>query len=141
MSTAESTEARTRRTPGLVPVAETLSSAERRPAEPVPPLPPARRPWAFWRLLGSELELTFKRPRNLAMLAVVACVPVIVGITLWIVAGDEAMGGLVVVSDPVADLDDEGLEVVRRLLRPTDPARRTSWAPDAGPDQGAAVPA
>jgi ABC-2 type transport system permease protein len=95
MSTAESTEARTRRTPGLVPVAETLSSAERRPAEPVAPLPPVRRPWAFWRLLGSELELTFKRPRNLAMLAVVACVPVLVGITLRIVAGDEEMGGLV----------------------------------------------
>jgi ABC-2 type transport system permease protein len=96
MSTAESTEARTRRTPGLVPVAETLSTAERRPAEPAPPLPPpARRPWAFWRLLGSELELTFKRPRNLVMLAVVACVPVIVGVTLRIVAGDEAMGGMI----------------------------------------------
>jgi alpha-galactosidase len=53
----------------------------------------------------------------------------------------EAMDGLVVVSDPLADLDDEGLALVRRLLRPTDPSRRTSWRPDAGADQGAAVPA
>ena len=53
----------------------------------------------------------------------------------------EAMGGLVVVSDPLADLDEEGLELVRRALRPTDPARRTSWDPDAGLDQGAVVPA
>lgn len=48
----------------------------------------------------------------------------------------EAMGGLAVVSDPLPDLDDRGLALVRRLLRPTDPARRTSWDPDAGPDQG-----
>ena len=53
----------------------------------------------------------------------------------------DAMGGLVVVSDPVADLDDEGLELVRRLLQPTNPSRRTSWRPDAGDDSGAAVPA
>ena len=53
----------------------------------------------------------------------------------------EAMGGLAVVSDPLADLDERGLELVRRLLKPTDPARRTSWDPDAGTDQGAAVPA
>jgi alpha-galactosidase len=52
----------------------------------------------------------------------------------------EAMAGLAVVSDPLADLDEEGLALVRRLLKPTDPSRRTSWQPD-GADQGAAVPA
>lgn len=45
----------------------------------------------------------------------------------------EAMGGLVVISDPVADLDDEGPNLVRRLLRPTDPTRRTSRNADAAP--------
>jgi alpha-galactosidase len=53
----------------------------------------------------------------------------------------EATGGLAVVSDPLRDLDDAGLELLRRVLRPTDPARRASWDPDAGPDQGAVVPA
>lgn len=53
----------------------------------------------------------------------------------------EAMGGLRVVSDPLADLDEEGLALVRRLLRATDPARRTSWRPEAGADQGSVVPA
>ncbi|WP_336205215.1 ABC transporter permease [Nonomuraea sp. LPB2021202275-12-8] len=100
MSTAETsaTEARPRRTPGLVPVAETLSSAERRPPEPEPDrldVRPARMPWAFWRLLGSELGLTFRRPRNLVMLAVLASVPVIVGVTLRIVADDDGVGGMI----------------------------------------------
>jgi alpha-galactosidase len=53
----------------------------------------------------------------------------------------EATGGLTVVSDPLRDLDEQGLELVRRVLRPTDPAHRVSWDPDAGPDQGAVVPA
>jgi len=52
-----------------------------------------------------------------------------------------AMGGLTVVSDPLTELDERGLELVRRLLRPADPTRRTSWDPDAGPDQGLPVPA
>ncbi|WP_214409123.1 ABC transporter permease [Sphaerisporangium fuscum] len=40
------------------------------------------------RLLGSELGLTFRRPRNVAMLVVLACVPVLLGIVLRIVGGD-----------------------------------------------------
>jgi alpha-galactosidase len=52
----------------------------------------------------------------------------------------EATGGLAVVSDPLRDLDEPGLELLRRVLRPTDPARRASWDPGAGPDQGAVVP-
>ncbi|MFI6602588.1 ABC transporter permease [Nonomuraea sp. NPDC050536] len=98
MSTAETAHADlgTRRTPGLVPVTETMRTAERNPAEePVAPLPPGRTPWAFWRLLGSELGLTFRRPRNLVILAVLACVPVLFGVGLRIAASDDAMGGLI----------------------------------------------
>ncbi|MET8868954.1 ABC transporter permease subunit [Nonomuraea sp. NPDC004580] len=51
---------------------------------------------AFWRLLGSELGLTFRRPRNLVILAVLAVVPVVIGVTLRVVGGgDEGMGGIV----------------------------------------------
>ncbi|MFI7612575.1 ABC transporter permease [Nonomuraea terrae] len=91
-----------RRTPGLVPVTETRSTAERTPREPEPgraggpaaPLP--RRAGAFWRLLGSELGLTFRRPRNLLMLSVLAIVPIIIGIALSLVsAPDDGIGGVI----------------------------------------------
>ncbi|MGP3935238.1 ABC transporter permease [Nonomuraea sp. KM88] len=109
MSTAESTaeataEAATRtaagsparRTPGLVPVKETLRSAERRPRHPDEPgTPPARTPWSFWRLLRSELGLTFRRPRNLLMLAALGVVPVVIGVALRVVAGEDGMGGII----------------------------------------------
>ncbi|WP_327582652.1 ABC transporter permease [Nonomuraea sp. NBC_00507] len=92
----------TRRTPGLVPVSETMRTTERRPPEPAEqigsPAPPARRTWAFWRLLGSELGLTFRRPRNLALLAVLGVVPIILGVGLWIAAGsggDDEMSGII----------------------------------------------
>lgn len=95
-----------RRTPGLVPVTETLSTAERRhpptagtPVAPdtlaAPMASPTRRPGAFLRLLGSELGLTFRRPRNLVMLAALACVPVVIGVTLRIVGGDEGISGVI----------------------------------------------
>ncbi|WP_312887938.1 ABC transporter permease [Nonomuraea rhodomycinica] len=61
-----------------------------------------RRFGSFWRLLGSELGLTFRRPRNLVMLAVLASVPVILGVALRLVTDDMdasgrggGMGGLV----------------------------------------------
>ncbi|MGP3958103.1 ABC transporter permease [Nonomuraea sp. 3N208] len=104
MSTADTrTQTREhRRTPGLVPVAETMRTTERRPPAPgeqiASPLPPARRTWAFWRLLGSELGLTFRRPRNLALLAVLGVVPIVLGIGLWIAAGsggDGEMSGII----------------------------------------------
>ncbi|MGW4796291.1 ABC transporter permease [Nonomuraea sp. NPDC004297] len=97
-----------RRTPGLVPVTETMRTAERRPAGPgnEPANGPAERAvpeparttavGAFLRLLGSELGLTFRRPRNLVMLAVLAVVPVIVGVALRLFgSGDGEMGGIV----------------------------------------------
>ncbi|MFI6925712.1 ABC transporter permease [Nonomuraea spiralis] len=101
------------RTPGLVPVTETLRTAERRPPDPDRggPQPDAagtghasgdargagRARWAFWRLLGSELGLTFRRPRNLIMLAVLACVPAVIGIALRAFGGgdDDGMSGFV----------------------------------------------
>lgn len=39
-------------------------------------------PRALLRLLGSEMGLTFRRPRNIAMLAVLAAVPVLIGVVL-----------------------------------------------------------
>ncbi|MET8989252.1 ABC transporter permease [Nonomuraea wenchangensis] len=96
-----------RRMPGLVPVTETLRTVERRAPEPLTrdtgedagehPV------WGggmgtFWRLLASELALTFRRPRNMALLAVLGVVPVILGIGLRLAsgtAGDGEMGGIV----------------------------------------------
>ncbi|MGW5159081.1 ABC transporter permease [Nonomuraea wenchangensis] len=96
-----------RRMPGLVPVTETLRTVERRAPEPLTRDTgedagehPA---WGggmgtFWRLLASELALTFRRPRNMALLAVLGVVPVILGIGLRLAsgtAGDGEMGGIV----------------------------------------------
>jgi ABC-2 type transport system permease protein len=85
----------------LVPVSETLLTAERGPVESGPAGPPvaprvfARNRAAFWRLLGSELGLTFRRPRNIVMLAVLAAVPVVMGVALRVIAGDDGMGGII----------------------------------------------
>ena len=123
---------RARRTPGLVPVTETMLTVERTadpatdpatdaatgPAAGEPESGPAagaavegraagaaeegtaagpgRTVAAFWRLLASELRLTFRRPRNLVILGVLALVPVIVGVTLRAVGGSGGgMGGIV----------------------------------------------
>jgi ABC-2 type transport system permease protein len=52
-------------------------------AAAVPPLarPNAVRSWL--RLLGSELRLTFRRLRNLALLGVLVVLPLVLGIALW----------------------------------------------------------
>ncbi|MEU4546201.1 ABC transporter permease subunit [Nonomuraea dietziae] len=100
-----------RRIPGLVPVAESRLTAEFGPradlpgqsapqgpaALSVPPQDGGTGPVsAFLRMLGSELSLTFRRPRNLAMLAVLAVVPVILGVVLRLVGDDlsDGPGGL-----------------------------------------------
>ncbi|SEH03219.1 ABC-2 type transport system permease protein [Nonomuraea solani] len=86
--------------PGLVPVTETMRTVERT-AESEKPSPPPSAPGsgpgrAFWRLLGSEVGLTFRRPRNLMMLAVLAVVPVLIGVALRLAgSGDEDMSGLI----------------------------------------------
>ncbi|MEU8383460.1 ABC transporter permease, partial [Streptosporangium sp. NPDC048865] len=48
---------------------------------------------AWLRLLGSEAGLTFRRPRNIAMLAVLAVIPVLIGITLRTFGGSMGGGG------------------------------------------------
>ncbi|MFI6318346.1 ABC transporter permease [Nonomuraea sp. NPDC050556] len=89
MSTAEDL----RRSPGLVPVAETMRTAER--DAPAPPAfqPAPARAGAFWRLLRSEMGLTFRRPRNLAMLGVIGLVPVLIGVVVRLMGSDGAEGG------------------------------------------------
>ncbi|MEU4405770.1 ABC transporter permease [Streptosporangium sp. NPDC023963] len=58
--------------------------------------PPAGRavgaPRAWLRLLGSEAGLIFRRPRNLAMLAVLAVIPVLIGIVLLTFGGSVGDG-------------------------------------------------
>lgn len=44
-------------------------------------------PRALLRLLASEVGLTFRRPRNLALLAVLAAVPVLIGVVLRVAGG------------------------------------------------------
>lgn len=44
-----------------------------------------------------------------------------------------ASGGLVVSSDPLAALDERGIELTRRTLRPAEPVP-VAWHPDAHPD-------
>ncbi|MFF3437511.1 ABC transporter permease [Streptosporangium sp. NPDC002721] len=50
-------------------------------------------PRAWLRLLGSEVGLTFRRPRNIAMLAVLAVIPALIGITLRTFSGSMGGGG------------------------------------------------
>lgn len=50
---------------------------------------------AALRLLGSELGLTFRRPRTLAMLAVLACFPVLIGTVTKLAGTDDALGSSV----------------------------------------------
>ncbi|NJP25931.1 ABC transporter permease [Microbispora sp. SCL1-1] len=66
---------------------------ERTPAESTRPAPgPARH---LTRLLASEIGLTFRRPRNLAMLAVLAVVPVVVGIAVRVASDGDAGGSII----------------------------------------------
>ncbi|MBB2740494.1 UNVERIFIED_ORG: ABC-2 type transport system permease protein [Microbispora rosea subsp. rosea] len=46
------------------------------------------------RLLASEIGLTFRRPRNLAMLGVLAVVPVLVGVAVRVASGADSGGSL-----------------------------------------------
>ena len=48
----------------------------------------------------------------------------------------EAYGALAASSDPLEALDERGLELTRRLLRPSSPGP-VGWDPFAGPEQGA----
>jgi ABC-2 type transport system permease protein len=54
------------------------------PGEQAAARPSAARSW--FRLLGSELRLIFRRPRNLALLGVLVVLPLVLGIALWAAA-------------------------------------------------------
>ena len=54
---------------------------------------PARRGAHWLRLLRSELGLVFGRRRNLALLAVLAAVPVLLGLVLQVSPGERGGGG------------------------------------------------
>ncbi|GII93784.1 ABC transporter permease [Sinosporangium siamense] len=58
-----------------------MSALEGAAALPVPPAPPAAAR-AFARLLGSELLLIFRRPRNLVILAALALLPVAIAVVV-----------------------------------------------------------
>ncbi|TQS27102.1 ABC transporter permease [Microbispora sp. KK1-11] len=47
------------------------------------------------RLLASEIGLTFRRPRNLAMLGVLAVVPVLVGVAVRVASDGDAGGSII----------------------------------------------
>lgn len=70
-----------------------MSTAELE-AAPAPAAPPGYRPatLSWLRLLGSELRLVFRRRRNLALLAVVAVIPVIIGVALRLAAPPKSGG-------------------------------------------------
>ncbi|WP_340376861.1 ABC transporter permease [Streptomyces sp. SS7] len=59
------------------------------------PAVPVRRPSPWWSLglLRSELLITFRRWRTLALLGVLAAVPVLIGIAVKIETGDGSAGG------------------------------------------------
>jgi ABC-2 type transport system permease protein len=72
-----------------------MSTAELEAAPaPAPGAPPGYRPatLSWLRLLGSELRLVFRRRRNLALLAVVAVIPVIIGVALRLAAPPKSGG-------------------------------------------------
>jgi ABC-2 type transport system permease protein len=60
---------------------------------PAGPRPGAAR--AGLRLLRSEMGLTFRKPRNIVLIALLACVPVILGIVLRVVSADDETPSLV----------------------------------------------
>ncbi|WP_460068497.1 ABC transporter permease [Streptomyces sp. YKOK-I1] len=82
-----------------------MSRAEPREAEPAdkesaegprePEAGPVRRPSPWWSLglLRSELLITFRRWRTLALLGVLAAVPVLIGIAVKMETGDGSSGG------------------------------------------------
>ncbi|WP_371785321.1 ABC transporter permease [Streptosporangium subroseum] len=79
-------------------------------------------PRAWLRLLGSEVGLTFRRPRNIVMLAVLALVPVLIGIALRTFGGPDEGGGGVAIFEQVTGnglfLTFAALSVLVQLLLP-----------------------
>ena len=74
-----------------------MSTAELTPGTPADALPshgsPPAPPRAWLRMFGSELRLVFRRKRNLALLGVVAVIPIIIGIGLKLSGATGGGGG------------------------------------------------
>ena len=74
-----------------------MSTAELTPGTPADALPspgsPPAPPRAWLRMFGSELRLVFRRKRNLALLGVVAVIPIIIGIGLKLSGATGGNGG------------------------------------------------
>ncbi|MFD9431269.1 ABC transporter permease [Streptomyces sp. NPDC060002] len=74
--------------------ADTVDDRERTPAPAPVPTPPRTAHWTWtFGLLRSELLTTFRRWRTLALLGVLAAVPILVGIAVKIETGDGSSGG------------------------------------------------
>jgi ABC-2 type transport system permease protein len=103
---------------------DTARGAEARAVEggPIPPARVVGAPRAWLRLLGSEVSLTFRRPRNLVMLAVLALIPVLFGLALRMFGGpDEGEGGLGILGQVTGNglfLTFAALSVLVQLLLP-----------------------
>src|SRR5215469_9628077 len=66
------------------PIPEQPGERPTRPANPVP---------SWLRFFGSELRLVFRRPRNLALLGVLAVVPIFFGVVLRLTLHNPAGAG------------------------------------------------
>ncbi|MER5650816.1 ABC transporter permease [Streptosporangium sp. NPDC002524] len=69
-----------------------LAGGGRASGSPAPVARAVGAPRAWLRLLGSEAGLIFRRPRNLAMLAVLAAIPALIGIALRTFSGSMGDG-------------------------------------------------
>ncbi|WP_326640898.1 ABC transporter permease [Streptosporangium sp. NBC_01755] len=78
--------------PGSVP-GPAMAAGGHAAGGPIPARRAVSAPRAWLRLLGSEIGMTFRRPRNLAMLAVLTVIPVLIGIALRMFAGTGGGGG------------------------------------------------
>jgi ABC-2 type transport system permease protein len=75
------------------PASASASASEDAAAVPVPVPARTPRPWWALGLLRSELVTTFRRWRTLALLGVLAAIPVLVGIAVRIETGDGGSAG------------------------------------------------
>ncbi|GAA3507952.1 ABC transporter permease [Streptosporangium album] len=89
-------EAAVREGAEAAPVREGTAQAVAGPVPGGTPVSPPRAmgaPRAWLRLLGSELGLIFRRPRNISMLGVLALVPLLIGVALRAFGGGDAGDG------------------------------------------------
>lgn len=93
------------------------------PGPAAPPRPPSRHPFRTLGLFADELRTTFRRRRTLALLAVLAAVPVLVGIAVRVETGDGGRAGGAAGAGPafMAQITNNGLFLVFTALAATLP--------------------